>query len=58
MSGPLIAANLADHELMILWGLFNEERGWRQDEWEGYHYQQASTGFSEFARWLHRRYAM
>ena len=58
MSGPLVAPNLNDRELMVLWGLYHEQRGWDAREWEGYHTQDAMTGFSDFARWLHRRYGV
>lgn len=57
MSGPLVAANLNDRELMVLWGLFHDERGWDSREWRGYHAQDAYTGFREFANWLYRRYS-
>lgn len=58
MSGPLVAPNLNDRELMILWGLFRDIRGWDPREWEAYHAQDASNGFRDFALWLHRRYGI
>jgi hypothetical protein len=53
-----IAANLNDQELMKLWGVFHEERGWDSRDWVHYLNEDHYSDFGEFRRWLWRRFGI
>ena len=58
LSGELIAPNLSDAELMRLWGIFKEGRGWDSSDWREYLRDDQFSNFVEFRSWLRSRFGL